>query len=192
MLIQQGRVSSLGRRSWVGVELVSEARTEESVLHLAQWAGKALRGQPFQLLFPVRSRDLDGLRMLSPYLFARSLEVELLKSVSSLYGVQGLVSDGSGKPLEMSDDFVQGVIHESRGAATSWSNGIKRGSFVRVLLGREHMLCGHVRKIVAGIADVELSMKLRTVKLTIPVKALLNLDHVPERDREYFYGSDKV
>ncbi len=172
----------------MGVELVSEARTEESVLHLAQWAGKALRGQAFQLLFPVRSRDLDGLRMLSPYLFARSLDLDILKSVSSLYGVQGLVSDGSGRPLEMSDDFVQGVIHESRGAADSWSKGIKKGSFVRVLMGREHMLCGTVRKIVAGVADVEVSMRLRSLRITIPVRALLNLDHVGINEREYFYA----
>jgi transcription antitermination factor NusG len=130
--------------------------------------------------------------MLSPYLFARSASMEELKSVSSLYGVQGLVSDGSGRPLEMSDDFVQGVIHESRGAADSWSKGIKRGSFVRILLGSSHMLCGSVRKIVAGVADVEVSLRLRTVRITIPVRALLNLDHVATGDREYFYGSDKV
>lgn len=169
------------------MELVSEARTEESVLHLVQWAGKALHGQPFQLLFPVRSRDLTGLKMLSPYLFARSAQVDELKSVSSIYGIAGLVSDGNGRPLAISDEFVQGVIHESRGAAERWSHGIKRGSFVRIVYGSQHMLCGVVKRIVAGVADVEVSLRLRTVRITIPVRALLNLDHVAASEREYFY-----
>jgi hypothetical protein len=187
VLISQGRTSALGRKPWAGIELVSEARTEENVLHIVQWAGKALAGQPFQLLFPVKSRDLPGVKMLSPYLFARAANLASLKSVSSIYGIQGLVTGPDNKILALDDDFVQNVVRKTREAAEGWSKGIKKGSFVRILLGSEHMLAGHVRKLTAGIAEVQIEMKLRTVKLTIPVKALLNLDHVPKGKREYFY-----
>jgi transcription antitermination factor NusG len=116
------------------------------------------------------------------------MNLEELRSVSSIYGVQGLVVAGNGCPLPITDDFVQNVIHQSRGAADSWSKGIKRGSFVRIIYGDTHMLCGHVKKIVAGVADVEVELRLRTVRVVVPVRALLNLDHVKEAEREYFYA----
>lgn len=188
MLIAQGRTATLGKKPWAGIELVSEARTEEAVWHLVQWSGKVFRKQPFQLLFPVRSRDLTGIRMISPYLFARCSDLEELISVSSIYGIQGLVKDGIGRTMGFPDEFVQSVIRESRSANEGWSAGVRKGSFVRVLLGREHMLCGTVRTVRAGIAEVEVSLKLRMVRLTIPVRALLCLDHVKKTERCYYYA----
>ena len=191
MLILSGRVSALKEKPWAGIELVSDARLEECVLHIVNWSVKKLRGAPFQLLFPVKSRDLPNIRMLSPYLFVRTNDLEQLREVSSIYGVEGLVTGVDGKLLPFDNQFVQSVILESRKAAEGWSEDIRKGSFVRVLLGREHMLCGTVRRISVGIADVDISLRLRVVRLTTPVAALLNLDYVSKRRREYYYSGEK-
>lgn len=188
MLINAGRVSALGNKPWAGIELVSDITIEDRVYQIIQWAVKTFRSEPFQLLFPVKSYGIHGVQTLSPYLWARTAKLGRLKAVSSLYGVEGLVSDGNGQVIQVDNEFVQGVVAETRAAADDWSMGIRKGSFVRVLKGRTRMLCGDVKKIEDGVADVIVSLRLRTLRLKVPVSVLLNLGDVPKEKREYFYG----
>ena len=188
MLISGGPVSQLSGRPWIGIEMASEANTEENVRHVLDWAAGKFKRSPFQILFPLKSRDLPSVRLLSSQLFARSNDLSVWEGVASLYGIEGLSPDWEGKPLTFPDDFIQNVILQARIEKEKWSAGIKRGSFVRVIYGNQHMLCGIVKRVAKGVADVEISLKLRTVRLTIPVRALLNLDPVPEAERQYYYS----
>lgn len=192
MLVTNGNVRVLRGRPWAGIELVSEARIEEVVLHLSRWAQRNLVDQPFQLLFPVKTRDLRGIKLLSPYLWARTTDLEALRGCKSVMGVQGLVSDAESQTIAVEDTFIQALIEESKAAAAGWSEGVGAGSFCRVLYGDERMLCGVITKIVQGIAEIEIALRLRKVVLYVPVKALLNLSHVGKSDRHYFYtGSEE-
>lgn len=191
MLLESGKVKSLTGRPWAGIELVSESRIEEIVLHLANWARGHLKEEPFQLLFPVKTRDLKGIKLLSPYLWARTTDLSILTGVRTVMGVAGLVSDGASKTIEIEDTFVQEMIKESRAAAEGWSKGIKKGSFARVLFGEERMLCGAVTQIVQGVAELKIKLRLRDVLLYVPVRALLNLSHVEKSSRHYFYTGEE-
>lgn len=184
MLIVQGNVKTLEGKPWAAIELISEVRVEEIVRHTVKWARTKLKGQAFQLLFPVKSRDLNGVRMLSPYLLIRANRLESLKSVKSVMGVVGLVTDADGRIIRWEAGQAKNVIDRAMAAHAGWSAGVRRGSFVRVLQGKNRMLCGKVKKIVDGKAEVVVSLRLRDVVLKIPVKALLNLGGEP---KEYFY-----
>ena len=187
MLIQQGRVSLLTNLPWVAVELVSEARIEEVTLHISRWAKSRLVGEPFQLLFPVKSKDLSGVELISPYLLARSRKLEDLKGLGSIYGVVGPLLDAKGKILPIEDEFARNVKVQAEAEAEKWSAGIQETSFVRILFGPEHMLCGEVIKIRGKVAEVLVVLRTRRLKVKIPVRALLNLGNVPKDEREYFY-----
>jgi len=187
MLIQQGPVRKLSGLPWTAIELVSEARVEEATLHISRWARRHLHDKPFQLLFPVKSRDLDGVQLLTPYLMARTTRLEDLMGLSKIYGVLGPVVDVSGRIIPIEEKFGWLITTEAQLAAEKWSGGIREGSFVRILFGNEHMLCGEVKKISHQTAWVLIRMRLRRVMVKIPVRALLNLGDVPEDQREYFY-----
>lgn len=184
MLIEWGDVKRLRGKGWAGVELVSEARTEEVVLHISRWAMRSL-DEPFQLLFPIKTRSVTGVTLLTPYLWARTTRLlDLDEMRKSVMGVQGLVRDGQGV-LEIEDEFVQDVIKTARKVTEEWNATIKRGSFVRVLLGDEHGLCGTVLWVHGGMARVKVALKSRELVVQIPVRALENLGK--REEREYYY-----
>ena len=180
MLIEQGRVRELDGRPWAGIELVSEARVQEIVLLIVRWAKE--RGEPFQLLFPVKSRGAGGIELLTPYLWARMNEPRDLFSVGAVKGIVGCVRDDE-KVLGVDDSFVQGIIRQAEEAAAGWSHGIRVGSFVRVLYGDCRMLCGMVRRMGKGMVVVEVELRSRRVRITAPVRALEKLARKGE-----FYG----
>lgn len=187
MLIYSGRINALGIKPWAGIELVSDATIEDRVQDIIGWLRKTFRSEPFQLVYPVKEYRIKGVQLLSPYLWVRAEKLAKIRGVSTLYGVEGLVTDPGNKIIEVGDDFVQNVIAEAKKAKAGWSDGVKKGSFVRVLKGRTRMLCGEVKKIDKGIADVIVSMRLRDLKLKVPVSILLNLGDKPG---EYFQGEE--
>jgi hypothetical protein len=187
MLVQKGKVSKLQGLPWAAIDLVSEARIEEVVVHVSRWANANVSGA-FQLLFPVKSRDLDGVDLFSPYLLVRSENLRKLISIQTIYGVSGLVRDGEGEILQIDDSFVVKVIANAKLAAMSWSDQVQHGSFVRILFGPERMLCGTVTRIHGAYATVSIELRLRRVNVRVPVRALLNLGDVPTEKRHYFYS----
>lgn len=188
MLIQQGKTAKLDGLPWAAIDLASDTRIEEVVVHISRWAHAALSGRPFQLLFPVKSRDLDGVDMFSPYLLARAENLSWLSSMQSIYGVHGLIDGQNGKILEIEEKFVRQVMINSKLAAMAWSAKIGNGSFVRILFGSERMLCGTVEQIHNSTATVQIQLRLRTVRVRVPVRALKNLGNVPVEQRTYFYA----
>lgn len=190
MLIWQGKVETLAGHPWAAIEIVSELgsyserRTEEIVLHIIRWTRKHLRGQAVEILFPVKFRNIFGVNLLSPYLLARTAKLDRLAGISSIMGCEGIVSDGAGKPVPVEDGFAQSLIAETRERAKEQCQGIRRGSYVRILVGSHRMLCGQVAERRGDSAVVKIRLMSRAVRVTIPVVSLLNcgLDKIP-----YYY-----
>lgn len=181
MLILHGKVSTL-KGPWAQVEATSDARLEEITLHLIRWVTK--RDEPAQILFPVASRDIGGIELLYPNILIRTKSD--LTGLKSIMGVQGVTMDNNGHPLTLDNEYVGELIGQCEKASDSWSDDIEAGSFVRVLMGNERMLCGSVTKVKKGIAEVLVSLTVRNVRVRIPVKALLKLK-VRKNDRRYYY-----
>jgi len=196
MILQQGEITRLDGRPWAAVELLSDLRLEEVVLHIGRWAKAALAGRPFQLFFPIQARTLAGVQMLTPYLLVRSEDLNDLRDLQGLYGVWGLKTDTpSGldnkhrhaQVTEIPDAFVQEVKRKALEEAKKWSEGIRLHSFVRILVGNERMLCGKVTGLKNGTALVEVEMRSRKLEVEIPRCCLENLDELPKKQRSYFY-----
>jgi hypothetical protein len=186
MLIQSGDVAALAGLPWVALELTSEARTDEVVLHLTRWAVRNLEseGKAFQLLYPVESRSLAGPELMSPYLWMRVSDHRLLARVTSIMGLQGMVTDASGATILTDPAFVDSLIARVRAASDAWSAGIEVGSGVSVLLGSAHGLRGTVESLhTDGSAEVRIALRSRAVRLRIPVRALARLSSAP---KDYF------
>ena len=183
MLIQSGNVRALNQLPWVGMELASDARTDEIVLHLIRWAVRELQNEPFQILFPIKARGLEGPTLLSPCIWMRVKTVNRLNRIKPIFGLS-LVVGPNEKAIQVEDGFVQGLILQARQCRQAWSRGISEGSRVRVLVGRQRMLCGEVVKLKGEVANVLIALRSRNVRLTVPVGALQKL----ETDaKEYFY-----
>jgi hypothetical protein len=181
MLILHGKAKWSG--PWAQIELTSDARLEEVTLHLIRWIAK--HDDPAQVLFPVASRGLYGVELLYPNILIRSKGD--LSGIRSVMGIQGLALTATGQPMELDEDFVQSLIKASEDQAGSWSEGIKVGSFVRILFGNTRMLCGTVTKLANGIADVIVSLAVRDVRVRIPVRAL-QLLKVRKGERRYYHN----
>ena len=189
MLIQSGKVKELEGLPWVAIEMTSEAHTDEVVLHLIQWAVKNLEreGKAFQLLYPVESRTSSGPALFSPYLWMRVSLIQSLSRITSIQGIQGMVSDAEFRTIPVDPVFVEELISRAKSLADGWSDGIGTGSGVRVLLGSGHGLCGIVETIKGEEAEVRIALKSRAVRLKIPVRALKKLRDVP---KDYFEKED--
>lgn len=158
-------------------------RVEESVFSIVRWAAR--RKRPFQLVFPVNGRNLDGVSLLSPYIWMRAETVGAIgDAVSPRRGRAEILRDNYGQVIPIEDSFVQEIIKHCRTLAGSWSAGIRPGNYARILFGRYRMFCGKVIAEQNGMANLELALRARTVSMTIPVSALENLGR---RKRDYFY-----
>lgn len=186
MIIQHGDARRLANLPWAAVELTGESRIEEIVLHISRWMRQF--EEPVQLLFPVQSRDLDGVKLLSPYLWIRSVSLEPLARINIVMGVQGLLRDHENRAIETEDEFVQEVIRKTARAADEWCRGIRVGTFVRILFGRERMLCGWVAEDHGAMVTVKIPLKTREVWWRGPARALLNLSGVPKTEQAYYYS----
>lgn len=182
MLIQSGRVKSLEGLPWYALDLDTDAesKAEEVALNLTRWLVRHVRD--FQLLYPVKSRGAEGVGLISPHFWIRTRES--IGELGNVFGLQGPLAGADGKPIPVEDSFVQDLIERCREASEAWSKGIEAGSSVRVLMGFERMLCGVVERIVDGSAEVRIALKSRSVRLTVPVKALQNLGSEP---KDYFF-----
>jgi hypothetical protein len=186
MLIWHGDTSKLSG-PWFALELASDGAAdssrEELVLGIARWAAK--RNKPLQLVFPVCKREIDGVTLLSPYLWIRGQHISGISEVASHRRAKvDFLRDVEGTPVPIEDSFVQEVIRQCRAASDSWSAGLQVGNYARILYGSHRMLCGQVRRIVNDLADLDVSIRVRTLRVSVPISCLENLGQVP---REYFY-----
>jgi len=184
MLITQGKVTGFAKMPWAQIELASDSRLEEIALHIVRWVRK--RPEAFRVLFPVASRDLGGVELFYPNILIQTLDWQKLKDIRTVMGVQGLTTDGQGTLLLMDAAFGESLVKQAEKVSGDWSKGIKKGSFVRVLLGDRRMLAGTVESVSkSGIADVRVNMTVRDLRLRVPVRALLLLN-VEKKNRRYY------
>jgi len=186
VLITQGKVKGFDRLPWAQLELASDARLEEICLHLVRWVKK--RPEAYRILFPVATRDLGGVELFYPNLLIQTKDWLKLKDIRQVMGVQGLTVDGQGTPLLLEPGYGEALVEQAEKINAGWSDGVKKGSFVRVLLGERRMLAGECLSVSRdGIAEVRVSMTVRDLRLRIPVKALLLLN-VEKGKRKYYVG----
>jgi intein/homing endonuclease len=97
-------------------------------------------------------------------------------------------SNRASKALAWPDADVQVIIKESEDAFIKRAQGILVGSFVRILDGPMRDYCGIVDAINDGTACVRIDMKTRSVVVETPIRNLVDLNHVPENQRVFYYG----
>lgn len=190
MLIQHGNIASLRNTSWFALELQSdlsgamnsraEAIREELILAIARWIAK--RRNAVELFIPVSKRGLGGIDLLTPCVWIRGSVSGIESSVSLRRAAIGFQRSIDGTPVLIEDSFVQGMIKQCIRISQSWCKGIRVGSCVRVLYGQYRMFCGKVLIIRDGLATVELKLRVRSIRLIIPVTALQRLNG----PQEYF------
>jgi hypothetical protein len=188
MLITQGNVRGFEKLPWAQVELASDSRLEEIMLHMIRWIKK--RDDAFRILFPVATRDLGGVEMFYPNILIQCRDLRRLREIKVM-GVHGVTMQSETVPLTIDAAYGESLIREAERVSSEWSRDVKRGCFVRILLGERRMLCGTVVSTDRGVAEVKVSLTVRDLRVRIPVRALLKLDIVKEK-RKYYVGREET
>src|SRR5690242_18142089 len=137
---------------WAQVELnindsVRSMRVDGVVVLAALWGRKF---DAYELVVPIERVGMSGIELMVPNLYARVANLDTLRDINSVWGVDGVAEDGGGQILRVPDSFVQELIERERREHT-----IRMGGFVRILWGPERMLCGTVRRLNGRSATVE-------------------------------------
>lgn len=190
MLLIHGNTKSLSRLPWAAIE-VSEAglqrrgmRIDEVAVRVALWGRKF---NAFELLLPVKAVGIKGITTTIPYLLGRVKDIRLLKGVAAIFAVEGLTSDDNGNPIPIEDSFAQSLIEQERAAIDWRASNVKKGGWVRVVWGPERMLCGKVKEVKGGMAEVVIELRSRRVRLRTTVTAL---EPLTGKKIEYFYRGE--
>lgn len=146
-----------------------------------------------EIFTPVKRRGLDVYELFSgPYLYIRSDNFKAVLRVKSITGLTGLVTEGdsgrSSKAIPATDGYVQDLIAKDAAKHEARSFGVGVGSFVRILDGAVRDFCGHVTKRKSGRAEVTVELKTKKLFVSTPVRNLLNLDHVPQEKRVFYFS----
>jgi|SRR5271166_2119943 len=193
MLIYHGDISKLKGKPWFMVEIRSERTGESIIKRIGKAAPAIFRNDPVEIFVPVLHRDLDVFELKTQcYIFARSTNFANLSRLRTITGVVQIVtedeSNRASKALAWPDADVQVIIKESEDAFIKRAQGILVGSFVRILDGPMRDYCGIVDAINDGTACVRIDMKTRSVVVETPIRNLVDLNHVPENQRVFYYG----
>lgn len=193
MILEFGPVEKLKGMNWVALELRSERTIEPTMRRVGNKISGIFRNDPIEIFIPITKRDLDIFEMGTMNLiFARSTNLNALFRLMTVTGVVQFLTEGETKrhkAIEISDDYVQGLIIEAEKLYETLGEGIEVGSFVRILNGEMRDFCGTVEVIDAGRAIIRISLKTKTCLNETPVKNLLNLSQVPKEQRVWYYGS---
>lgn len=191
MLLVHGKAKELSGLPWAAIE-VSEAglqrrgmRIDEVAVRIALWCSR--RFPSAELLLPVKNVTVRGITTTIPYLLGRIKDIRQLKGVQAIFAVEGLTSDEHGNPLPIEDGFVQSLIEQERAGIEWRASNVKKGTWCRVLWGPERMLVGHVVKSENGIAEVQVELKSRKIRLLTGVTALEPLQ-VKKKVPYYYRG----
>jgi hypothetical protein len=193
MILQWGPIEKLAGKEWYLLELRSEKTIESTMRRVGNAIKGIFREDPIEIFIPVFKRDLDVFEMKTVNLiFVRSTNFSALLRLKSVTGVVQLVTEGEtnrpNKAIKVADDYVQGLITEAEREHYARADGIKVGSFVRILNGETRDFCGTVEIMGNGRVIVRVVLKTKSCLIETPVNNLLNLSHVPENQRVYYYG----
>lgn len=181
MKLSWGEWKTLKGKDWAQVEVNTDTSSapmqlERMVVQAALWGR---RFPAFEMMVPVERVRPGGMELVVPSLFARTSDLSTLRGIESVWGVDGLAEDGSGNVLKVPDEFIEELMERERRR-----NPVRMGAFVRVVWGPERMLCGTVSRLTGRSVTVDVEMRSRKVKVTLPVTAVEVLD---TEERDYFF-----
>jgi len=193
MLFSHGDTAELQGKEWFYLELRNDETTEVTARRLMLALPNILRDTPCEIFIPIGKRDLDVYELKTGnFLFIRSTSAKALWRLRTITGVLGLVCAGDSNKITdvipMADSYVQSVIQECEKECQARCEGIQSGSFVRVLDGVARDFCGHVDGINGDTVTVRIEFITRRLVLKTPLLNLLNLSHVEEARRVFYYG----
>jgi transcription antitermination factor NusG len=181
---------------WFMLEASNEESVEATISRIARAIPALFRREGIEVFVPIQKRDLHVLELKTgAYLFVRSTSFPCLLKLKSVTGCMGLVTKGeSGRPadaIQVEDSYVQGLIRDAQREAKRRCEGIRIGSFVRVIDGETRGFCGRVESLALNknLARVRIKLASRTVRLTTALVNLLNLPRVPKANQMYYYCS---
>lgn len=192
MILTYKDTSKLHGLVWYMLELRSEKTIENTMRRVIKAVPHLFRDEPLEIFLPIFQRDIDVFEMKTGcYAFVRSTSFQGLLRLKSVNGVVGLVTEGESnrpnKAIKAPADYVQTVIDDVETAFHKRADGIKVGSFVRLLEGETRDYCGIVETLRDGYAVVRVDLKTKVLRIETPVRNLLNLDHVPADRRVFYY-----
>jgi hypothetical protein len=194
MILQYGNMAKLKGQNWQYIELRSDRTVENTLRRVGKAIPGIFRSEAIELFIPVCKRDLDVFELeTSVYVFVRSTAFPCLLRLKSVTGVVSMVTEGETnrpyKVISVPDDYIQTLIKKVEHQFYERASGIKQGSFVRILDGETRDYCGHILLIADGKACVKVDLKTKSLMIETPVRNLLNLSHVPEDQRVFYYSS---
>jgi hypothetical protein len=147
--------------------------------------------EAFECFIPLARRDLGVFELSTGnFIFIRSKSIEKLAKLKRTTGVSGMVTVGDyGKvsnAITVPDAEVQPMIRRARETEAAWSQGIQKGSFVRILDGMARGYCGHVIKMRPFTVRIKLLTK--TLIVVTPRANLLHLPDVPPHQQLFYFS----
>lgn len=193
MILEYGDTSKLRGKSWYLCELRSDKTVEPTTKRLGREVPGIFRDNPLEVFIPVQTRDLDVFELGTvQYVFVRSSSFPALLRLKQITGIVGLVTEGDcnrpSKAIPVEDAYVQSLIAQAEEEHRKRALGIEVGSFVRILSGECRDFCGFVEVIGDGSAMVRVTLRTKYILDETPIRNLLNISHVPENRRVYYYG----
>lgn len=193
MILTYGDTSKLGNTHWYMVELRSEKTVEGTLRRIGAQISSIFRESSVEVFVPVFRRDLNVFELKTGnYLFARSASFQSLLRLKSITGVVGLVTLGDSnhpsKAIPVDNAYVQAIIAEAEEFFRARASAIAVGSFVRIIDGDQRDFCGTVMDLHDGMACVQIDIKTKIMLVETPVRNLLDLDHVAQEERVFYYA----
>lgn len=178
---------------WYMLELRSEKTSEETIKRLGKALRERFRGEEAQIFIPVIERDLDTFTLLTEcYVFVKADDVYKVAKLRQVTGVQCVVAHEESfhpnKFLKVEDIYVNDLIQKCWNAYNVRSSKIHVGSWVRLLDGQTRNYCGLVLAISEERALVRVDLKTKILSIETSVHNLLDMSHVPEAHRVFYYS----
>ena len=193
MVLTYGDCTSLKGSDWYMIELRSEKTVESTMRRVGKSIPSIFRRDPVEIFIPVVKRDLDVYELSTgPYVFVRSSNFQSLLRLKTITGCVSLVTEGESnrpsKAIKVEDSYVQNLISLAEEEFRNRGVGLEVGSFVRILNGEVRDYCGVIEAIGDGKTIVRINLKTKSILLETPLRNLLNISHVPENQRVYYYS----
>lgn len=187
------KLAELAKTNWYMLELRSEKTVESTLKRLGTQLPSIFNSNAVEIFIPVFRRDINVFELKTGnYIFARSKSFHGLLRLKTVTGVVGLVTMGDtnhpSKVIPVDDEYVQGIIAEAQAFFQERTRGITLGSFVRIIDGEQRNFCGTVVELNNGDACVKVEIKTKILIVETPVRNLLDLSHVPERFRVFYFA----
>lgn len=189
MLMTFGDTRQIQDLQWYMLELRSEKTAGPTLKRLGKLVPQLFEEFPVEIFIPIHRRDHEAFEIKSDCLiFVHSDSFEKVRSLRSVIGIAALMTEeNSRRPVKVPEDYVRPMINEAREAFHQNSLDILEGHFVRILDGDSRDYCGHVLQIRDGRAQVRVVLKGRMLLIDTPTGNLVNLNHVEEDRRVYYY-----